>query len=93
MQARPKTLALASLAVMAICVIPFFALRLDSSDAGNDPTNTSTYRAFNMLSHGFGAGFNGPLLVAVEMPSAREAVGASPGASAPLLTTPPTWLR
>jgi RND superfamily putative drug exporter len=65
-QARPKTLAIASLAVMILCLVPFFALRLDSSDAGNDPGNTSTYRAFNMLSHGFGAGFNGPLLIAVE---------------------------
>jgi RND superfamily putative drug exporter len=71
-QKRPKTLALGSLAVMAICVVPFFALRLDSSDAGNDPTNTSTYRAFNLLSHGFGAGFNGPLLIAVEMPGAAQ---------------------
>jgi len=71
-QARPKSLALVSLAVMVICLIPFFSLRLDSSDAGNDPTNTSTYLAFNMLSHGFGQGFNGPLLVAVEMPSAAK---------------------
>jgi RND superfamily putative drug exporter len=65
-QARPKTLAIASLAVMLLCVVPFFALRLDSSDAGNDPSNTSTYRAFNLLSAGFGQGFNGPLLIAVE---------------------------
>ena len=71
-QARPKTLALASLAVMVLCLIPFFALRLDSSDAGNDPTNTSTYHAFNLLSQGFGGGFNGPLLVAVEMPGAAQ---------------------
>ena len=71
-QGRPKSLAVVSLAVMVICLIPFFSLRLDSSDAGNDPTNTSTYRAFNMLSHGFGPGFNGPLLVAVEMPNAGK---------------------
>jgi len=71
-QKRPTTLALGSLAVMVICLVPFFALRLDSSDAGNDPGNTSTYRAFNLLSHGFGAGFNGPLLVAVEMPGGAQ---------------------
>jgi RND superfamily putative drug exporter len=71
-QGRPKSLAVLSLAVMVICLIPFFSLRLDSSDAGNDPSNTSTYRAFNILSHGFGQGFNGPLLVAVEMPSAAQ---------------------
>ncbi len=71
-QSHPKSLALASLAVMILCAVPFFALRLDSSDAGNDPTNTSTYQAYRMLSDGFGPGFNGPLLIAVEMPSAAK---------------------
>ena len=42
-------------------------MRLETSDAGNDPTGTSTYNAFNLLSQGFGPGFNGPLLVAVEL--------------------------
>jgi RND superfamily putative drug exporter len=69
-QSRPVPLAMLSLAVMVACVIPFFALRLDSSDAGNDPTNTNTYHAFNLLSQGFGQGFNGPLLVAVELQGA-----------------------
>ena len=68
-QSHPRPLALISIAVMIAFVIPFFAMRLDSSDAGNDPTNTSTYRAFNLLSEGFGQGFNGPLLVAVELPN------------------------
>jgi RND superfamily putative drug exporter len=72
-QSRPTPLALLSLAVMLACLVPFFSLRLESSDAGNDPTGTSSYLAFNMLSHGFGAGFNGPLLVAVELPSASAA--------------------
>ncbi|MCL2418773.1 MAG: MMPL family transporter [Conexibacteraceae bacterium] len=71
-QARPVPLALLSLVVMCAFLIPFFSLRLQSSDAGNDPTGTSTYRAFNLLSHGFGEGFNGPLLVAVEMPDASK---------------------
>ncbi|MDE3134184.1 MAG: MMPL family transporter, partial [Acidobacteriota bacterium] len=71
-QSHPKPLALLSLAVMLACVIPFFALRLESSDAGNDPSGTSTQQAFNMLSQGFGAGFNGPLLVAVELPKASD---------------------
>jgi RND superfamily putative drug exporter len=58
---------------MVAFVIPFFAMRLDTSDAGNDPSNTSTYKAFNLLSQGFGQGFNGPLLVAVQLPvSAKQ---------------------
>jgi RND superfamily putative drug exporter len=71
-QARPAPLALLSLAVMLACLIPFFSLRLDSSDAGNDPSGTTSQQAFNMLARGFGAGFNGPLLVAVELPSRSD---------------------
>jgi RND superfamily putative drug exporter len=76
-QAHPIPLAVASLAVMLICLIPMLSMRLDSSDAGNDPSSTSTYHAFNLLSAGFGAGFNGPLLVAVELH------GAQPGTALP----------
>jgi RND superfamily putative drug exporter len=68
-QSRPRPLAAASLLVMVIFLIPVFGLRLDNSDAGNDPTNTSSYHAFNLLAKGFGPGFNGPLLIAVELPS------------------------
>jgi RND superfamily putative drug exporter len=75
-QRRPWPLALGSLAVMLICVIPMLSMRLDTSDAGNDPSGTSTQRAFNLLAQGFGPGFNGPLLVAVELkdPSQASAV-------------------
>ncbi len=72
-QARPRTLAVASLLLMVIFVVPFFSLRLLSSDAGNDPTSTSTYHAYNLLSRGFGAGFNGPLLIAVQSPEPLHA--------------------
>jgi putative drug exporter of the RND superfamily len=65
-QAHPWPLALAALAVVLAFVIPITSLRLDNSDAGNDPSNTSSYRAFNLLSKGFGPGFNGPLALVVQ---------------------------
>ena len=40
-QARPWPLAIGSLAVMLALLVPAFALRLDASDAGNDPANTA----------------------------------------------------
>ena len=46
---------------MLLFLIPFLSMRLETSDAGNDPSNTSTYAAYNLLSDGFGPGFNGPL--------------------------------
>ncbi|HEY1523147.1 MAG TPA: MMPL family transporter [Solirubrobacteraceae bacterium] len=67
-QSRPWPLAIAALLVTVACLVPIVSLRLDNGDAGNDPTNTNTYEAFSLLSHGFGPGFNGPLSVVVELP-------------------------
>ncbi|HWE09807.1 MAG TPA: MMPL family transporter [Solirubrobacteraceae bacterium] len=71
-QAHPWRLAVASLVVMLVFVVPVLGMRMESSDAGNDPSNTTTYKAFNLLSHGFGAGFNGPLVVAVPLSSPSQ---------------------
>jgi RND superfamily putative drug exporter len=86
-QARPWPLAIASLAVMIALLVPVFAMRLDSSDAGNDPANVSSRHAFDLLAKGFGGGFNGPLLLVAELsspnqatalPTLRTAVSATP---------------
>ncbi|MBV8948051.1 MAG: MMPL family transporter [Solirubrobacterales bacterium] len=74
-QSRPWPLALLSLGVMLALLIPVFALRLESSDAGNDPANTSTRDAFDMLAQGFGPGFNGPLLLVAELPGHNQTAG------------------
>ena len=67
-RARPVALALVSLTVMVAMVLPAFALRMDISDAGNDPANLSSHQAFDLLAGGFGAGFNGPLALVAELP-------------------------
>lgn len=71
-RARPWPLALGSLAVMVALLVPAFALRLDTSDAGNDPANASSRHAFDMLAQGFGAGFNGPLTLVAELPNGNQ---------------------
>ena len=71
MQARPWPLAIGSLAVMIVLLVPVLAMRLDSSDAGNDPASTSSRHAFDLLAQGFGPGFNGPLLLVAELPEPR----------------------
>lgn len=87
-QTRPRPLALAALAVMIVFLLPVASLRLDNSDAGNDPSNSSTHRAFTLLSQGFGPGFNGPLSLVAQLPhpgntaslpAVHAAVGATPG--------------
>jgi putative drug exporter of the RND superfamily len=67
-RARPWPLAIVSLTLMIALLVPVFAMRLDSSDAGNDPTNVSSRHAFDLLAKGFGAGFNGPLLLVAQLP-------------------------
>jgi RND superfamily putative drug exporter len=64
---RPWPLAIASLAVMVALLAPVFALRLDESDAGNDPSAFSSRHAYDLLAQGFGQGFNGPLLLVAEL--------------------------
>jgi putative drug exporter of the RND superfamily len=71
-QSRPWPLALVSLALMIALLLPVFGLRLNPSDAGNDPAGTSTRKAYDMLAQGFGAGFNGPLLIVAELPNGSQ---------------------
>jgi RND superfamily putative drug exporter len=49
-----------------------FSLRLGSSDAGNNPTSTTTRQAYDLLAEGFGQGFNGPLQLIAETPGAAD---------------------
>ncbi len=71
-QRRPWPLAVLSCGLMILCLLPVFGLRLESSDAGNDPSGTNTRQAFDLLAQGFGGGFNGPLLVVTELPSQNK---------------------
>ena len=65
----------AALLVIVILALPFFSLRLGSADQGTDPAGTPTRVAFDMLSKGFGPGFNGPLmLVGVVQPDQRSVI-------------------
>jgi putative drug exporter of the RND superfamily len=62
----PAVLAAAAVAVMVVVSIPVLHLRLGSSDSSNDPTSSTTYKAYEMLAEGFGPGFNGPLLLVAQ---------------------------
>jgi RND superfamily putative drug exporter len=81
-QRRPWATGLAGLAVLVALTIPLFSIRLGLADAGNDPEHLTTRRAYDLLSQGFGPGFNGPLLLAAELskPQDLEALGVVAGA-------------
>jgi putative drug exporter of the RND superfamily len=60
---RPWAYAAVAIVIMGALAVPFFSLRLGSSDQGNDPKGSTTRTAYDMLAKGFGPGFNGPLEV------------------------------
>jgi putative drug exporter of the RND superfamily len=49
-----------------------FSLRLGSSDAGNNPSSSTTRKAYDMLATGFGPGFNGPLQLVARTPAPAD---------------------
>ena len=61
---RPLIPAVAALAVVVLLALPIFSLRLAFSDQGNHPPNTTTRQAYDMITAGFGPGYNGPLRLA-----------------------------
>ncbi len=92
---HPHRVALPSALIMLVIAAPAVALRLGSSDASNDPSNTTTYNAYRLLAEGFGEGFNGPLQVVVRLPhrddagALRQLQGALATASGVVSVTPP----
>ncbi|HKY68396.1 MAG TPA: MMPL family transporter, partial [Acidimicrobiales bacterium] len=72
-QHRPWTSALVGALVLLILAIPVLGLRLGNSDESNYPDDSTTKQAYNLLVEGFGPGFNGPLLLAAELPEGVDA--------------------
>jgi RND superfamily putative drug exporter len=71
-QRRPWPVAILSLLVLVALTIPLFSLRLGSADAGTGAKSRSSRRAYDLLSQGFGPGFNGPLLLAAGINSPKD---------------------
>jgi len=64
-QRRPWTSLIASVALLGLLSAPMFSLRLGFSDNGNADESTDVRRAYDLISEGFGPGFNGPLYISV----------------------------
>jgi RND superfamily putative drug exporter len=67
-QARPWPALIGGVVVLLAVALPFLSLRLGFSDDGNRPEDTTTRKAYDLLANGFGPGFNGPLILATELP-------------------------
>ncbi len=51
---------------LGLAAVPMSRMELGLPDDGSQPVSTTQRRAYDMLSEGFGPGFNGPLMVVVD---------------------------
>jgi RND superfamily putative drug exporter len=72
-EARKFLVALGSLAAVVAIALPIFGLRLGTSDASTDPAGWTTHQAYTAIAEGFGPGFNGPLELAAQASTPRDA--------------------
>jgi len=63
---RPVAVLLLGVIGLGAAAVPAASLELGLPDDGSQPTSTTQRRAYDLLSEGFGAGFNGPLMVVVD---------------------------
>ncbi|MEW2218001.1 MMPL family transporter [Streptomyces sp. NPDC006990] len=73
---RPVTVLLLGVVGLGAAAIPTSALELGLPDDGSQPTSTTQRRAYDLLSEGFGPGFNGPLTVVVDAAASDDPKGA-----------------
>lgn len=63
---RPVVVLLVGVIGLGAIAIPASKLEMGLPDDGAKPTSTSQRKAYDLLSEGFGPGFNGPLMVVVD---------------------------
>ena len=72
-QRRPWTSFALGLASLIALTLPLFGMRLALSDNGNRAEWQTARRAYDLLAHGFGPGFSGPLTLVGEVPTDASA--------------------
>ncbi|MBL1107291.1 MMPL family transporter [Streptomyces sp. 5-8] len=63
---RPVAVLLLGVVGLGAAAIPASSLELGLPDDGSQPVSTTQRRAYDLLSEGFGPGFNGPLMIVVD---------------------------
>jgi putative drug exporter of the RND superfamily len=86
---RPWPYLIVASVVLLALAAPALQMETGFPDAGDDSTSTTHRRAYDLLAEGFGPGFNGPLLLVVDLrspgvdaetiPALTERVAADPG--------------
>ncbi|MEW1799288.1 MMPL family transporter [Streptomyces virginiae] len=89
---RPVVVLLAGVIGLGVIAIPASKLEMGLPDDGAQPVSTTQRQAYDLLSEGFGPGFNGPLMVVVDgnKALADSTVDRIKGLDGVAAVTPPT---
>src|SRR5690606_7298599 len=71
---RPWLSAALGAGLLVLLAIPLFGIRLGTTDAGTEPTSSTLRRSYDLLTEGFGPGFNGPLTIVVDLEGASDGI-------------------
>ena len=63
----PLAVSVVSILGLGTIAIPALSLDLNLPGGGQEPVNSTQRQAYDLISEGFGPGFNGPLLIAVDL--------------------------
>ncbi len=83
---RPVLATLGVVAILGTLAIPALSLDLNLPDGGSQPADSTQRKAYDLVSQGFGAGYNGPLIVAVDITQTIDIVDDLDGIGARLGT-------
>jgi RND superfamily putative drug exporter len=86
---HPLVVVLGATALLAVMSAPALDLRLGLPDDGQDAPASSTRKAYDLLSAGFGPGFNGPLTVVLDASAAPGSAETAAPAATELITALP----
>jgi putative drug exporter of the RND superfamily len=64
---HPIVSSIAVVLVLGTLAIPALSLDLNLPDGGSEPAGSTQREAYDLVSEGFGAGYNGPLVIAVDI--------------------------
>ncbi|MGP3989512.1 MMPL family transporter [Streptomyces sp. 3N207] len=67
---RPILVLVTAVLALGTLALPVGAMKLGLPDEGNQPESTTQRKAYDLLSDGFGAGFNGPLMPVLDLKDA-----------------------
>jgi RND superfamily putative drug exporter len=70
---RPKAVVLITLTMLGAVAIPATHMKLGLPDGSYEPTTSTERRSYDLLTEGFGPGFNGTLTVVVDAPEIARA--------------------